>query len=254
VHHSYLDKYARSDSPLHRLDARVKLILTTLCVVMISATLHPGSLFILLVILFIFALSTVARVPIPYLLKRSAVVLPFSGFAALSYAFTVKGGTPIWSIGTYVLTAEAIKTAGFLLVRSWSAVCFMVLLVNITPFDRLLAAMRSLKIPAILVMLLAFFYRFLYLLWDEVERMQRARNARYFGGGLFSQPKLLGTIVSALFFRAYDRSERVTTSMQARGWDGESWYSESVQFKRMDGVALLTGLLILSTTWMIRLR
>jgi cobalt/nickel transport system permease protein len=78
-----------------------------------------------------------------------------------------------------------------------------------------------LKIPAIFVLLLSFLYRYLYLLWDEAEQMQRARNLRYFGGRWSRQVSLLGRLAAALFLRSYERAERVQKAMISRGWTGE---------------------------------
>lgn len=213
MHHSYLDRYARNNSLLHRLDARAKLILIIALIILVAQVRHPGIGFILALIGLIIWLCLIARIPLDYLLLRSAVVLPFSGLATLSTAFSYDGG--------FTITQAGLHRTAALLLRSWIAVCFMILLINTTPFDRLLKALRSLKVPGIFVLLLSFLYRYLYLLWDEVERMQRARNLRYFGGRFGKQIPLLGRLAAALFLRSYERAERVQKAMMARGWTGE---------------------------------
>lgn len=197
-------------------------------------------------------LSLFARIPLGYLLARSAIILPFSGFAAVTYAFTIPEGRVLLQIGSYVLTSHAVEMGAFLLLRSGLAVCFMIILINTCPFDRLLSALRSLKVPALFILLLAFFYRFLYLLWDEAERMQRARNLRYFGGRWKQQPALLGRLVTALFIRSYERSERVALAMQARGWDGESWPIKVSPLAHKDILYSLIGMTLLISLWMLR--
>jgi cobalt/nickel transport system ATP-binding protein len=214
MHHSYLDKYARQNSPLHRLDARLKVPLVLLLVTLVALVQHPSLVLVLTLIGLISALCLLARIHLDYLLLRSAVVLPFSGFAAISLAFTYGGE---WG-----LTEPGLHRAAAMMLRSWIAVCFMILLINTTPFDQLLRALRSLKVPSIFVLLLSFLYRYLYLLWDEIERMQRARNVRYFGGRWSEQTALLGRLAAALFLRSYERAERVQKAMISRGWTGES--------------------------------
>jgi cobalt/nickel transport system permease protein len=244
MHHSYLDKYAREDSPLHRLDARIKLLLVFSVVIMVALAHSPGLKFVTSMICLIILAALVARIPLDYLLLRSAVVLPFSGFAAISLAFT---------FGDHLmLTPAGMHRAAALLLRSWIAVCFMILLINTTPFDRTLRALRSLKVPGIFLLLLSFLYRYLYLIWDEVERMQRARNLRYYGGRWIQQTTLLGTLASALFLRSYERAERVQKAMICRGWTGEVVSGGAADLNRKDFIVLIVGGLLIIAIWMIR--
>jgi len=87
-----------------------------------------------------------------------------------------------------------------------------------TPWTDLLAAMRRLGMPAALASTLAFMYRYLFVLRDELGRMTTARRARTFGRGPgFGS---LASLIGALLGRALDREERVFAAMTARGWDG----------------------------------
>jgi cobalt/nickel transport system permease protein len=244
MHHSYLDKYARADSPLHRLDARIKLLLVLGLVILVAQVHPPGVIFVLALISLIVLMGLVARIPMDYLMLRSAVVLPFSGAAAISLAFTFGD--------SLALTEPGLHRAAALLLRSWIAVCFMILLINTTPFDRLLHALRSLKVPGVFVLLLSFLYRYLYLLWDELERMQRARNLRYFGGRWRNQAGLLGMLAAALFLRSYERAERVQMAMISRGWTGELATSGTAGLRRKDIMVLVTGGLLIIALWIIR--
>jgi len=252
MHHSYLDKYARRDSPLHRLDARPKLLLVVSLVILIAQVRTPGLIFLLTLTALIGLSCLTARLPLDYLLLRSAVVFPFSGFAAISLAFTIDGAHPLWRWGSLAITETGLHRAAALMLRSWMAVCFMILLINTTPFDRLLRALRSVKIPSVFILLLSFLYRYLYLLWDEAERMQRARNLRYFGGQWAKQISLLGSIAAALFLRSYERAERVQKAMISRGWTGEEIMMRTGALSRKDLAALVTGGLLIIGLWMIR--
>ncbi len=251
MHHSYLDKYARQDSLLHRLDARPKLLIILALVVTVAATQRPGLLFILSMIFLIVALCLISRIPLDYLLLRSAVVLPFTGFIALSLLLTTAGPREFWQWGPFTLSEYSLHLASALLLRSWIAVSLVILLVNLCSFDRILSALRSFKVPAIFVLLLSFLYRYLYLLWDERERLQRARDLRYFGGRWQERTRLLGYLAAALFVRSYERAERVQKAMAARGWNGEvkfvlpAWPNENT-------LVLAVGALVISLLWLIR--
>lgn len=252
MHHSYLDKYARGDSFLHRLDPRTKTVLVFATVLLIALLRQPGALFLISGVALILTLAGFARLPLRYLLIRSAVVIPFAGFAIFSYVLTLSGGDVYFRWGPLALTSVGLSAGVRLFVRAWLSVSLMILLINTTPFDRLLASLRFFRIPSLLVMLLAFLYRYLYLLWDEAERLERARNVRYFGGHLRQQPAVLGNLVAALFLRSYDRSENIRMAMEARGWNGEPKSSPHDAFSLRDKLILIMGLFFLVLLWLIR--
>lgn len=91
------------------------------------------------------------------------------------------------------------------------------LLILTTPFAELLEALRWFKVPAILVDTLAFMYRYIFLLFDEFAAMRASARVR----GGFSAYKIslasMGLIVSQIFLRAYDRAQRISHAMKARG-------------------------------------
>ncbi len=252
MHHSYLDKYARRDSPMHRLNARTKLLLFTSLVVFVAAVPRPGLVVSAVLALSVFLFGAIAKIPISYLIIRSAVIIPFTGFAVLSFALTMTEGEMYWQWGPFALTSEGIGRSAYLLLRAWMAVSFMILLINTTPFNQLVNALRCFRIPSIFVLLLSFFYRYLYLLWDEAERMQRARNLRYFGGFWKKQAALIGNMVTSLFIKSYERAERVQLAMQSRGWDGRLRYARIESLRGADIFTLVisgAGIVIL---WVIQ--
>jgi cobalt/nickel transport system permease protein len=94
-------------------------------------------------------------------------------------------------------------------------------LISVVPFDRLLATLRRLYVPAILLAILAFMYRFLFVLWDELDTMRAARRARTFDrAGLVFRWHNAAQMIGMLLIRSLGRSERVYGAMCARGWDG----------------------------------
>ena len=81
--------------------------------------------------------------------------------------------------------------------------------------------------PAIIVSIIGFMYRYLAVLTDEAGRMNRARQARSAaapqgrsGGSLGWRARVTGAMVGSLFIRSYERSERIYAAMLARGFSG----------------------------------
>ena len=95
-------------------------------------------------------------------------------------------------------------------------------LVNVTPFDRLLVALRKLGLPQMLAAILAFMYRYIFVVFDELERMREGRRARTFSKqGLLAAWKTNAQLIGMLLIRSMNRAERVHGAMCARGFDGE---------------------------------
>jgi cobalt/nickel transport system permease protein len=113
-------------------------------------------------------------------------------------------------------------------------------LMSTTPFAGLLEAMRKLGMPGMLLMQLAFVYRYLFVLMDEAMRVRRARDFRGAARAPASRRlAAVGGIVGNLFVRTLDRSDRIHTAMVARGYAGR-WHGLSLlSFRRRDGVFLL---------------
>jgi cobalt/nickel transport system permease protein len=108
-----------------------------------------------------------------------------------------------------------------ILFRSTVAFLAVLWLVNVMPFDQLLVTLRRLWVPAILVAMLAFMYRYAFVLWDELDKMRTARRARTLGrAGIGFRWKTSAQLIGMLLIRAMDRAERVHGAMRARGWDG----------------------------------
>ena len=72
-----------------------------------------------------------------------------------------------------------------------------------------------------LVAMLAFMYRYIFILWDELARLRHARDARDFGFGSFRMRWVANAqLIGLLLLRAMERAERTHHAMLARGWDG----------------------------------
>jgi cobalt/nickel transport system permease protein len=205
-----LERHCEGDGPLHRLDARLKLVATLAFVVLVVATpvgrWRPLTAEAL-ALAFVVGLS---GLPPRELLARWLGFFVLVGFLALmvapSHPRRAELGTEV-----VVLSILAKNSLSFLA---------MLVLAGVTPFRRLLVAMRRLGMPAVLVSTLQFMYRYLHVLADELDRMIQARRSRTFRRSGRLDWGLLTSLIGVLFLRAFERGERVHAAMVARGWDG----------------------------------
>ncbi|HEY75707.1 MAG TPA: cobalt ECF transporter T component CbiQ [Thermoflexia bacterium] len=253
MHIHALDTYCPGTSPIHRLDPRVKLVLTGLFI--LTAALVPdrewgafGALeaLVLLTIL----LSSVGLVRVQ---RRSAVAMPFV-LAALTVAFSTPGRVlwrlPLPGIPLTVTDAGLLRFLS-IAARSYLSVQAAILLAATTPFPDLLWGMRALRIPRTLVAITGFLYRYLFVLADEARRMLQAREARSGapdgrgGGSVAWRAQVTGSMAGTLFLRSYERSERIYMAMLARGYDGTVRTLSPPSLRLVDWiVGLLVGMLL----------
>jgi cobalt/nickel transport system permease protein len=202
MRHSFLDRYSRLVSPIHGLSIPSKLV-STMILLIIIVTL-PVSLYGIFAVLLLLLCSVaiMSRIPLLFLLKRMALLEVF--------VLTVSLLSLLQPNGIFVFSRLVLK----------SSLCLftIVLFSNTTPFAKLLEALRKWRLPALLITLLALMYRYLFVLIDEMERMQRARTSRTFVKKKLLLWRSLATIMAQLFIRSTGRAEKIFAAMCSRGW------------------------------------
>ena len=248
--HSFLDQYSEGNSLIHRLDPRTKLI-TTLAFILV-VVLTPASQWPAFALYFVMVatLIIISRVPILYVLKRSLVIIPFVVLIAIFIPFfkggEVAGSYNIW-FWEVTVTHSGIQVFLNILAKAWLSILSLILLTATTRFSHLLKGMEQLRLPRIMVMILSFMYRYIFVLVDEVMRMKQARDSRNLGGGRLRQIRTVGNMIGTLFIRSYERGERVYAAMMARGFDGQTRTLEKPVFGQRDLLfVVILGLVLAS--------
>ena len=233
MHVHFLDPYRPRNSPVHRLDPRVKLVLTV--VFILTNALVPTGAWPVYILLFALILSAelLSELGVSYMLKRSSLALPFV-LAALPLILTVPGQTLFTlPLGPWTVHASYPGLARFVSItlKSWISVQAAIILAASTSFPDLLVAMRALHVPRLLVSIFGLKWRYLFVLVDEASRLLRARLSRSgqsdkpgvkMGRSLSWRARVTGGMAGSLFLRAFERSDRIYMSMVSRGYDGEA--------------------------------
>jgi cobalt/nickel transport system permease protein len=200
MHHDFLDRWSRLESPIHRAPAPAK-IATAAALVLTCVAVPLGASWVFgVVAAALVVVAWTSRIPAAFILGRLLLLEPLVvGVAALA-----------------LLQPHGARVVLSIVLRSTLCLATMILLTNTTPFAELLGTLRRLRLPALLITVLALMYRYLFVLIDEAERMQRARRSRTFSR-LRSWPSL-ASLVGLLFVRSTERAERIYAAMCARGW------------------------------------
>jgi len=211
VHHSFLDRFSNLQSPIHSVDPRLKVLLClslTACTVSSDLDEYPQLVIYAIFVAIIWILS---RIPVTYLMKRLALLIPF--VLLISLPLILRNGHEAHNAFLRML---------FIISRATVALAALTLLTSTTPFHHLLAALRRLGLPSIFACLASFLYSFIYVLIDEVEKLNIGRKSREFSHNRKLAWRGRTWLLGSFLIRSIERSERVYNAMSARGYNGET--------------------------------
>lgn len=242
MHHAHIDKFAYQDSPVHRLDSRVKFLVVLIFTVVVLS-LPPASPGILACYAIgPFTILVLGKIPLKFAFKQILLVSPFILVLALSCPFYDRNpvntafGPFVWQISAGWLRCFSIL--GKFIVTMLA----LIALVSTTRFPDLLTAMQKLAVPKLLIIQLGFLYRYIFVLIDRAHQIMRARAGRKLRNlGFKAELKTASSMLGSLFIRSIDTAEHINIAMQARGFDG-NWRSLSqLQFRRGDLIFILAS-------------
>lgn len=222
VHH-------RTNSPIHRLPAHVKIV--ALLGFMAAVVTTPRELIWpygphLALLLGVIAAS---RVPLAFLARRLAIETPFVLFALL-LPFVATGPTTTF-LGLTVSRA-GLWAAWALFARGTLGVLAALTLAATTESQDLLDGLHRLRLPRQMVEIMGFMVRYTDVVGDQWHRMRIARESRCFTATTATGWPTLGRSLGALFIRSYERGERVHLAMLSRGYTGTMPLATSVAATR----------------------
>jgi len=246
MHHHFIDRYAREDSIVHKLDARTKLIAAfVFSAYVVSIPKYQIAPMVPLVI-FPFAWITLARIPWKFVGKQILICSPFiitlglfnSLFDSTSQRFVFNGR--VCNLPGGVLVAANL-VGKYLL-----GISCLIALSSTTRFDHLLLAMRKFHLPKIFVLQLYFLYRYLFELIEQGHEILRARQARAIGRLTFrNRVRSSAGMVGVIFVRSYESSIRIFQAMEARLYDGELRTASELHFHLTDAAAFGLAMIFL---------
>jgi cobalt/nickel transport system permease protein len=237
----FSEEVAAAPGLLQRLDARVKLV-TLLGHVAAAAFVRTIPVLALLYLGAV-GLALASRLSLRYFVARVWLFVPiFTGVVVLPATLSlITPGHIVIPLGSWFgtpvgFTAEGLESAGLIVMRVAFSISMVVLLTLTTPWSRLLAALRSLRVPTTIVLVLSMAYRYLFHLLTAVTDMYVARTARTVttSGDTRSGRRFVAASAGALFGKSHALSEEVYLAMVARGFTGEVRTLDRARLSRSD--------------------
>jgi len=247
--HDFIDKYSTLDSVIHKLDPRVKLLLSFSFLILISATANIKLFALYLGVVLV--LIVVSKVPIGFYFKKLLLVTPLalilSLFIYLSYLFENKIAFTAAVFSRYY---PVYNTLALLTAKIYISILVITLLVSSTRFNDLLWGLRKFKFPLVVTTLSKLVYTYIFVFIDELHRTLRAYKSRT-PVRRVSRVKVYGNIAAAILLRSMERSDYIYSAMVSRGFSGEFPEGSANRFKRNDLTAVLLFLVTAVTARML---
>lgn len=223
-----IGQYYPVNSPLHRLDPRVKLIATFLYI--LSLFLFKSFSGYAVVLLFVGSIIKISRVPFFYIVKGLKSIVFLLVFMMIFNLFLIPG-TPVWEYGFLKISKEGIRIAIFmgsrliLLLVGSSMMTFTTTPNQLTDgLESVLGPLKKVKLPVHeIAMMMSIALRFIPILLEETDKImkaQMARGADFESGGLVKRAKSMIPLLVPLFVSAFRRADELAMAMEARCYHG----------------------------------
>lgn len=211
------------DSAVHRLPPHAKVAATLAFVLAVVATPREAFwVFGLDAVLLVAVVARLARIPLPTLVRRLAVELPFVAFALFLPLIGEAPRTEVPGLGDALTLSEpGLWAAWNILAKGTLGVAATVLLASTTSIPELLGGLDRLRVPRAFTAIAGFMVRYAVVITGEARRMRIARLSRGHDPRWIWQARAVASTAGALFIRSYERGERMHVAMLSRGFTGE---------------------------------
>lgn len=225
---SPIGHYQSGTSLIHKLDARVKLVITVVLVIATVCVSTPAQL--IWALLGLAGLIYLAKLPRRSVWTSVAPIVPFAAVVALFNLCVVQGGSTLVQLGVLTISQGGIWAAILYTARLLIAVSLgALLLLTTTPtsltdaFEKLLMPLGRFGVPAHeIAMVLSLALRFVPILADETQSVidaQAARGGSIEDGTLSERFNALGAVLVAVFAGAMRHAQNLSRALDARCYE-----------------------------------
>jgi len=241
----HLEELAHGDSWLHRLDPRIKLMAAGGFSLVVGLAHSPAVMAAGLGL----GVGLVAsgRLAANVVIKRIVAINVLMAFLWVTMPWRVG-----WDGGPgLVFNPRGLYLAAAMTLKANAIVLALMALVSTSTVNHIFHALAHMKVPAKLVHLFLFFYRYLHVMHREYHRLNQAMAARGFrpGNNLHTY-RSYAHLAGMVLVKSFDRAERVYQAMLCRGFHGTLWLLDHFHWGRAENrMAAASGVVLIVLAW-----
>lgn len=224
-----IGQYYPADSPLHKLDPRVKLFATVIYVIALFT--FKGILGLAIITGFLYAVIKISKVPFKFMVKGLKAIVVLLLITSVFNLLATPGDVVFWKWGTLQITDTGIINSVLMTVRLIYLILGTSLMTLTTTPNQLtngletaLAPLNKMNVPVhSIAMMMSIALRFIPILIEETDKImkaQMARGADFEHGNLIQKAKAMVPLLVPLFVSAFRRAEDLAMAMEARCYNG----------------------------------
>jgi cobalt/nickel transport system permease protein len=198
------------------LDPRTKIIVTFIFILTVVSFPKYEISGLIPFLLFPALLLSIGDIPVGFVLKKVILVSPFAVFIGIFNPFF--DTQPMYFLFGIQISSGWVSFMS-IMIKFILTISAALLLIATTSFPGVCYGLQKLRVPEIFVSQLLFIYRYIFVLMEEAMRIIRARDTRTFDKKGWDRKTFI-SLISVLFIRTIERSERIYRAMLSRGFNG----------------------------------
>ena len=219
MYHLEIDRFAHMRSPVHAWDPKVKI--PVLLIMAFTMGLLKDVRLAAMGLGISIGLVIISRIPISFVLGRLRWVLIFIAPFVLIMPLTVPG-RDIWRFSFLSVSYEGLLLASLIFLKALAIVLLVFPMFGTALFHTSMKALQHLRFPTRFVQIILFTYRYIFVLFGEIRRMNNAARTRGFETKTrLSTFRTLGNFIGVLLVRSFERTECLYNAMISRGYTGK---------------------------------
>ena len=249
-----IGQYYPTESRIHRLDPRVKIVSTL--VFLVSLFVQNNILGYVIATIFLGAVIRLSKVPLKYILRGLKPIVILLVFTVVMNLFLTRGGETLVHFWIFTITENGLRTSVFMAVRLIYLVTGSSIMTFTTSpngltdgIEKLLRPLNRINVPVHEVaMIMSIALRFIPILLEETDKImkaQQARGADFESGNIIRRAKAMVPILVPLFVSAFRRANDLAMAMEARCYHGGEGRTKMkpLQYKSRDRIAYAVTLI-----------
>lgn len=251
-----IGQYYPTESRIHRLDPRVKIVCTLLFLV--SLFIQNSLLGYVIATLYLGVVIHLSKVPLKYIVKGLKPIVILLLFTVVMNLFLTRGGETLAHFWIFTISENGLRTSVFMAVRLMYLVAGSSIMTFTTSpngltdgMEKLLHPLNRIGVPVHEVaMMMSIALRFIPILLEETDKImkaQMARGADFESGNIIQRAKAMIPILVPLFVSAFRRANDLAMAMEARCYHGGEGRTKMkpLRYKARDRVAYILTLVYL---------
>jgi len=213
------ERFARGNSLLHRRDPKVKVIVAVAFITVVA--ISNSFVVVTMALTLAFVLMTLSRLEARPVMKRLLAANTFTLFIWLTLPLTY-GGEELTNLGPLSLSTDGIRLATLITLKTNCIVLSLIALLGTSRIASLGHALEGLHFSKRLCFLLLFSYRYIFVIYQEYQKLNRAAGLRCFVPTTnIHTYRTYGYLFGMTLVRSWNRATRVHHAMLLRGFNGQ---------------------------------